>query len=342
MRTLCLVCVGLLLCCLSLTFAADSPAPKAEPKPPAAKPEIKPEAKAETKPKAAPKKLDPAPTVADVAYGPHPKQVLHFWKAESDKPTPLLFYIHGGGWRGGDRTSVQGLLAPMLKAKISVVSIEYRFIDEATADKVVPPVKGPLHDAARALQFVRSKAKEWNLDKTRVAASGGSAGACSSLWLAFHPDLADPKSSDPISQESTRLTCAAVNGAQTTLDPQQMKDWTPNSTYGGHAFGFAPDKEKKTTQFQEFLTGREKILPWIAEYSPYALVTSDDPPVYLTFGGPPNVGKDEKDPTHSANFGVGLQEKCQKEGVECELVYPDAPNVKHKTVPEYLIDKLKP
>src|SRR5581483_8975043 len=112
-----------------------------------------------------------------------------------------------------------------LREGISVVSVEYRFIPEATKDGEVPPVLGPLGDAARALQFVRSKAKEWNIDKTRIGATGGSAGACSSLWLAFHPDMADPKSSDPIAQESTRLTCAAVVGAQTTLDPQQMKEW---------------------------------------------------------------------------------------------------------------------
>ncbi|MFN9957315.1 MAG: alpha/beta hydrolase, partial [bacterium] len=104
---------------------------------------------------------------------------------------------------------------------------------EATADGVIPPVRGPLHDAARALQFVRSKADEWNIDKTRIAASGSSAGACTSLWLAFHPDLADPNSRDPIARESTRLLCAAVSGAQTTLDPRQMKEWTPNSRYGG-------------------------------------------------------------------------------------------------------------
>lgn len=55
----------------------------------------------------------------------------------------------------------------------------------AEADGVKPPVKVPLHDAARALQFVRSKAAEWNIDKQRIGAAGGSAGACSSLWLAM-------------------------------------------------------------------------------------------------------------------------------------------------------------
>src|SRR5262249_23978871 len=146
-----------------------------------------------------------------------------------------------------------------------------------------------LHDAARALQFVRSKSGEWNIDKQRIGASGGSAGACSRLWLAFYPDLADSQSSDPVARGTTRLWCAPVIGAQTTLDPAQMKEWTPNSRYGGHAFGFTEDKskmfaddtEKRQSQFAAFLAGREKILPWIAEYSPYALVTADDPPIWM-------------------------------------------------------------
>ncbi len=282
----------------------------------------------------------PTPTMANVAYGKHPKQVLDFWKAESSKPTPLLFYIHGGGWMGGSKERITGV-SDYLKAGISVVSVEYRFIPEATADKVVPPVKGPLHDAARALQFVRSKAAEWNIDKKRIGASGGSAGACSSLWLAFHKDMANTKSDDPIARESTRLFCAAVIGAQTTLDPQQMKEWTPNSKYGGHAFGFKGDPAKKLSQFDEFLAKRDTILPWIAEYSPYALVTADDPPIYLIFSATPALGQDQKDPTHTSNFGVKLQEKCKSVGVECELVYPSAPDVKHASAQDYLIKKLK-
>lgn len=275
-----------------------------------------------------------------MAYGKHPKQVLDFYKAKSDKPTPLMFFIHGGGWMGGTKNGVSGL-KEVLAAGISVVSVEYRFIPEATADKEVPPVRGPLQDAARALQFVRSKAAEWNIDKERIGASGGSAGACSSLWLAFHNDLADPKSSDPVARESTRLWCAAVLGAQTSLDPQQMKEWTPNSRYGGHAFGFANDPKTKVSQFDAFLAGREKILPWIAEYSPYANVTADDPPIYMLYGAVPNLGKDEKDPTHTANFGVKLQEKCKSVGVPCELYYPNAPDAPHRSAHEYLIEKLK-
>ncbi len=293
--------------------------------------------------KAAPKQPPaPNPTEAEVSYGPHPKQVLSFWKVKSAKPTPLLFFIHGGGWQAGNRMGGMNTYVPaMHKAGISVVSIEYRFIEEAMADNVEPPVKGCLHDAARALQFVRSKAQEWNIDQTRIAASGGSAGACSSLWLAFHDDLADPTSSDPISHESTRLLCAAVNGAQTTLDPQQMKEWTPNSNYGSHAFGIFKDVNgKKARDFDAFLARRDEIMPWIQEYSPYALVTSDDPPIYLFYSAKPGMGQEQKDPTHTSNFGVKLQEHCVDEKVDCELNYPGAADVKHQTIQEYLVDKL--
>jgi acetyl esterase/lipase len=309
-----------LLLLTSLSFAAETPAKKAE----------APAKKAPAK-KVYPQ--NPPKTVADFKYGPHERNVLDFWQAKSDKPTPLLFYIHGGGWMGGDKAGIA--VEPFLKEGISVVSINYRYISQA--QEVEPPVKAPLHDAALALQTVRSKAAEWNIDKTRIGASGGSAGACSSLWLAFHPDMADPKSSDPIAHESTRLFCAAVNGAQTTLDPQQMKEWTPNSSYGGHAF--LPGKERP--KFDVFLAAREKILPWIAEYSPYALVSSDDPPVYLSFAAPPALGQVQKDPTHTANFGVKLQEHCKANGVACALFYPGVTDVKAKSTTEYLIAKLK-
>ena len=312
-----------LLMLAAVAFAADAPAKKQAPAP----------AKKAAAKKVYPK--NPPKTVADFKYGPHERNVLDFWQAKSDKPTPLLFYIHGGGWMGGDKAGIA--VEPFLKEGISVVSINYRYISQAQEE--VPPVKAPLHDAALALQTVRSKAAEWNIDKARIGASGGSAGACSSLWLAFHPDMADAKSSNPIARESTRLWCAAVNGAQTTLDPQQMKEWTPNSKYGGHAFLSLTGQERPT--FEAFLAAREKILPWIAEYSPYALVSSDDPAIYLSFNAVPAMGQDQKDPTHTANFGIKLQEHCKANGVACDLYYPGVTDLKHKSTTEYLIWKLK-
>ncbi|MGN6552467.1 MAG: alpha/beta hydrolase [Verrucomicrobiota bacterium] len=280
------------------------------------------------------------PTMANVPYSSDEKQVLDFWKAESKTPTPLLFFIHGGGWKANDKDRVTAV-SNYLAAGISVVSINYRYVQAATAAGIKPPVKWPLEDAARALQFVRSKAAEWNIDKTRIGACGGSAGACSSLWLAFHDDMADPKSADPIARESTRLMCAGVVGAQTSLDPKQMKEWTPNSVYGGHAFGLNGDKAKKISSFQQFLDSRDEIMPWIKEYSPFELVTSDDPPIYLYYSVAPALGKNQKDPTHTSNFGVTLQEKLQATGVENYLMYPGVTGLKYANPVEFLIATLK-
>ncbi len=277
----------------------------------------------------------PQPSHAGIRYGEHERNVMDLWLAESEGPTPLVFVIHGGGWRGGSKERLHRFAdtQALLDAGISVAAINYRYTSQAAVANVVPPVKVPLHDAARALQFIRSQANEWQIDKRRIGAAGGSAGACSSLWLAFHDDLADPNSSDPVARESTRLWCAAVNGAQTSLDPQQMKDWTPNSRYGAHAFGLR--------SFQDFLAKRESILPWIKEYSPYHLVSSDDPPVYLKYSRPPALGQEEKDPTHSANFGIKLQEHMTSIGGSCELNHPGASNVVYTSPTAFLIATLK-
>ena len=198
------------------------------------------------------------PTAANYKYGAHERQVFDFWQAKSDTPTPLVITIHGGSWLGGDKSGYYSAVKTYLDKGISVASINYRYVSQAAKMDVVPPVKAPLEDAARALQTLRSKAKEWNIDKTRVGATGGSAGACTSLWLAFHDDLADPKSSDPIARESTRLSCAAVNGAQVSLDPKELREWMPNYGYGAHAFGLK--------SFQELHDKRESVMKWIKEY----------------------------------------------------------------------------
>lgn len=205
---------------------------------------------------------------------------------------------------------------------------------DLTKADTTPAVKAPLEDAARALQFVRSKAKEWNIDKTRIGATGGSAGGCSSLWLAFHDDMADPRSDDPVARESTRLYCAAVNGAQTSLDPKELREWMPNYSYGAHAFGMK--------SLDAVLKDREKVMKWIKEYSPIEHVTRDDPPVGLFYNGDKDAkkGDSKPDPTHSPLLGMLLEGKLKEAGVEYVLVYPGRPHEKYKNSAAYLIEKL--
>jgi acetyl esterase/lipase len=283
------------------------------------------------------------PTFANVPYGDHERQVLDFFKADTNEPAPLVVHIHGGGWVNGDKVGV-GDLKKLLDSGISVASINYRFTTQAQQAGIKPPVRWPLEDAARAVQFLRSMAGEWNIDKTRVGATGGSAGACSSLWLAFHDDMAKSDSPDPVARESTRLTAAAVNGAQTSLDPAQLREWIPNMRYGGHAFGFTSAGAGRDSQFQQFYDHRSEVLDWIKEYSPYAHAGPGDPPVFLNYGSqdkPPVKGEAQTDPTHSAVLGLLLEEKLKAEGDEVHLVYPGRKDAEYADTTKFLIAKLK-
>lgn len=318
------------------------------PAPPARAQAVKdqPKAKAKAQPKAkakAVRRYAVEPTYSNVPYGDHERQVLDFFKADTKDPAPLLINIHGGGWVNGDKVGVADL-KKLLDAGISVASINYRFVTQAQEAGVKPPVKWPLEDAARAVQFLRSKAGEWNIDKTRIAATGGSAGACSSLWLAFHDDMAKPDSKDPVARESTRLTAAAVNGAQTSLDPAQLREWIPNMRYGGHAFGFTgKGGAGRDSQFQQFYDHRAEVADWIKEYSPIAHVNPGDPPVFLNYPAqdkPPVKGEEQTDPTHTAVLGLLLEEKLKAEGDEVHLAYPGRKDPKYDGPTAFLIDKL--
>ena len=121
------------------------------------------------------------PSFKSVSYGPHQDMTLNFWKIESSKPVPLLVHIHGGGWLGGKKLETAN--ANELKKGYSFASIDYRLAG-------VELLPAALHDAARAIQFLRTKAVEWNIDPKHIAVTGGSAGplrACGLLTMMTWP-----------------------------------------------------------------------------------------------------------------------------------------------------------
>jgi len=88
---------------------------------------------------------------------------------------------------------------------------------------------------------------------------------------------------------------------------------------------------------------REALLPWIEKFSPYALASSDDPPVLLFYDNPPNLGQPFKDPPHSANYGAGIAEKFKAVGIEHEINYNnDYAHMKYPDLFGFILANLKP
>ena len=251
----------------------------------------------------------PPPDQANVAYGSHARNVVDVWLAKSPQPTPVLIYFHGGGFVAGSKENLPAaLLTAALRSGISVVAANYR---------LSPEVVFPAHylDCARAIQFTRHAAPQWNIDPRRVALTGSSAGGATSLWIAFHDDLADPKNLDPIARESTRVSCAAVIVAQPTYDPRVIRRLVGESAARHPVFtamyGLKPGEAD---------TDRAHRL--YEEAAPITYLTADDPPVFAYYGGSsalPPPGAKAGEGIHHPNLGVYLKEKMDALKVECVL-----------------------
>ncbi len=249
------------------------------------------------------------PTHANVKYGPHERNVLDFWQAKSDKPTPVLVSIHGGGFRGGNKSVSGPLLQQCLDEGISVAAITYRFSQHAIAP-------ASFTDSARAVQFIRAKAAEWNVAPARFAATGGSAGAGISLWLGFHGDMADPDSDDPVLRQSTRMSCMFVYNGQTSYDPRFIRELFPESdTYKHSALAqlFGVDLD----QLDDLPDEKYRLFE---EVSAIPHLSKDDPPVILTYNSALDAPiSNQSAGIHHPRFGKALKQRMDALGIQCEV-----------------------
>ena len=270
----------------------------------------------------------PEPTHKNVKYGPHERNVFDYYQAKSDMPTPVVIFIHGGGFRNGSKDGIAArTLNGLLDAGISVAAFNYRYVQQA-------PLPAAHYDCRRALQLLRSKAAEWKIDKTGIGAFGGSAGAQLCMYLAFHDDMAKPDSDDPIERESTRLQAVATSGGQTTMD---VEWWKKN----------VPGYDKAHRDFYQSLgaTSEEEYMKRVNEISALSLISKDDGPIYMSYRMSP---KDEVPSgrqasgwkVHHVQFGVALKEKMDSLGIEADLAYPGSENKYNGNV-AFFIAKLK-
>lgn len=219
--------------------------------------------------------LEGSRVIAHESYGTHSRNVLNLWVPPSDGPVPLVVFIPyrsslANLWDDPDYV-LPALLHACLHAGLAVATIDYR----RTGEAVFP---AQMHDCGRALQHLRWRAREWNLDPRRVALVGDfGAGSLAALWLAYHDDLAQPDSADPVARESTRVAAVGARGGRTSVDPRFIAREISGRSLAEEMrraplamFGLRADEAD---------TPRAHAL--YDEASPNHHLTADDPPAFL-------------------------------------------------------------
>ncbi|MEE2753066.1 MAG: alpha/beta hydrolase [Candidatus Latescibacterota bacterium] len=251
------------------------------------------------------------PTHADVAYGENERHRVDLYLADSGQPTPLYLHIHGGGFRRGDKSGVgQCLVNGLAESGISIASMNYRFSG-------TNPFPASFEDGVRAIQFLRYKADEYNLDRERFAAGGGSAGGGITFYVGYKPDRSDPNSTDPVCRESSLLQCIAANDTQSSYDCNYIKTIISGLAYRNTAllelFQVTTDEFDTDRAIEQF-------------YSSSALnhVTTDAPPTcvsFFRFDLQMTDNLSSGDGIHHPIFGRVLKERMDELGVRCDIYY---------------------
>ena len=188
---------------------------------------------------------------------------LHAWVSmPTGKPThTAIVFFHGGGWTGGSPTQFYPQAKHLSERGMLVVNVEYRLIAKP------PSMESPqkcLEDAKSAIRWVRSHAKEFDIDPNRIVASGGSAGGYLAAATALVPGWNDP---------SDNLKVSAI--------PNVLVLYFPVVNTGPEGY----DQKR---------FGQD-----LHEYSPEAYVSKNMPPTIIEAGAedklvPPAVLKDFK------------------------------------------------
>ena len=251
-------------------------------------------------------------------YGPHERNTFDIWLAISEQPTPLVIYIHGGGFTSGDKSRYfqSDDVVRFLESGVSVATINYRFMNEAPYG-----ILASMNDSKRFVQFIRYHSEKYNIDKKRIACTGGSAGAGTVLWLAFSDDMADAENADPVLRESTRITCAGAFATQATYDIFQwdkifgipLTQTSEQLQAVARAFGF------KTAEGRDLKneTSIRKELDFLSKMNKYSS------PVFIYNRHKAGIPETTDDINHHPLHAKMLKEKAEQVGLEAIVYAPE-------------------
>ncbi len=195
-------------------------------------------------------------------------------------PTPVLMYIHGGGWVGGTKESNVLRILPYLEMGWAVANVEYRLGAVARAPAAV-------EDGLCALRWVIRNAGQYNLDASRIVTTGNSAGGHLALTTGMIPASAGLDRECPGSEE---LSVAAII------------NW-----YGITEVGDLLDGPNTRSYAVEWMGSLENRFEIAERVSPMTYVRAGLPPT-LTIHG-------DADPTVPYQHAVALHEKLDGIGI---------------------------
>ena len=236
-------------------------------------------------------KVDNYKVFKNISYGADKKNKLDLWVADTKLKTPFVIYIHGGGFGAGNKSAAYTKdnfkkIKKLLENNISFATIDYRFKNNDDF------LLSSFNDAKRALQYLKFYSDKYNLQKSKVALMGASAGATSSLWIGLQDDLSDKKSKDPVLRESTKVSCIVGIAAAHSLNLIRWKDMAN------------VDEAYLKSIFEKYL-GKMDTEKWmersfnknyISEVDFFEKMDSNDPPIFII-----NYGKNTK-PKNIADF----------------------------------------
>lgn len=160
---------------------------------------------------------------------------------EGDGPFPLLIYIHGGGFRIGDKRDdhVTAYLGAIHRG-MAVASVEYRLSKEALFPAAVTDVR-------QAVRYLKKNAEKYRIDPEKLTVIGGSAGGNLTAMLAMNIPNGEFLGED---QKEMYDTDACVNLAIDQFGPIDFRTMDEQARQNGISF---PDHDEPSSPESEYL-----------------------------------------------------------------------------------------
>lgn len=177
------------------------------------------------------------------------------------RPVPCVVFIHGGGWKNGDRKSGLKNAGWLTDHGFAVASIDYRLTD-------VAQWPAQIDDCYAAVRWIRENGKQYGIDPSRIGVWGTSAGAHLAALVGTRPD---PSKSD---------TSSAVQAVCDWFGPTELMTMPPNNVGDGRT-----KEDVANSNGAKLLGATVREVPELAaDASALDHVSSQDPPFLIMHG----------------------------------------------------------